>query len=449
MDFRTFIRIISTRWKIVVATLVACVLGAVAITVVQTRTYESSATILMSFSGAVTINELYEATQTSQQRLSSYAEIAGGREVAQRAIEQLGIGENPDDLVENTKVTYTPESMVFTLTVADSDRYRAAALAGAMADQFASMVPGLEQRPVDQPVPEARASVVERPTVPTKAVSPVPLRNIGLGVLAGVLLAIALAMVRERTDRSLRDRAQLEEVSELPTLALLPAVNVKNNARPRLGADPVFDEGIRLLRSRLIAGGQGHAVLVTGPADGEGSTTTALNLALSLSEIGNRVLLVEGDRRQAVLAHLLGVASQAGLAGVLAHVGAAEGAAHPTTYPNLSVVAASAPEGAGPQFGGPALPEALGKFSADYDWVIVDGPPAMATADAGLLSAAAGTTVVVARAGLTTGEEITAALENLRAAGGHIAGVVFNGAPVSRRVMAATRAYQAKVGGEA
>ena len=91
MDFRTFVRIIAFRWKIVVAAILACLVGAATITALQTKTYQASATILMSLSGAATVTEVYAATEASQQRLSSYAEIAGSRTVAQRAIDQLHV----------------------------------------------------------------------------------------------------------------------------------------------------------------------------------------------------------------------------------------------------------------------------------------------------------------------------------------------------------------------
>lgn len=76
MDVRTLVEIIRARWKIVIAAIAACLLGAMAITALQTKNYQSSATVLMSFSGATSISEFFEATQTSEQRLSSYAEIA-------------------------------------------------------------------------------------------------------------------------------------------------------------------------------------------------------------------------------------------------------------------------------------------------------------------------------------------------------------------------------------
>ncbi len=144
MDFRSLLRIIASRWKLVLVATVACVAGALVLTMVQTKSYQASSTILVSVSGAATVNDAYAATQAAQQRLSSYAEIAGGRTVAQRAIDQLGVPLSAEQLMASTKVSYTPESTLFHLTVTDADPQRAAALASAMARQFAEMIPSVD-----------------------------------------------------------------------------------------------------------------------------------------------------------------------------------------------------------------------------------------------------------------------------------------------------------------
>ncbi|WP_231382453.1 YveK family protein [Mycobacterium simiae] len=143
MDFRTFVRILAAHWKLSVTALLMCTVGAAAITALQTKHYQSSTTVLISFSGATDLTELYNGTLTAQERLSSYAQIAGGRTVAERAISQLQVPIKTDDLLSQTQVKYTAKSMLFTITVKDTDPNRAAALAGAMADQFAAIVPTL------------------------------------------------------------------------------------------------------------------------------------------------------------------------------------------------------------------------------------------------------------------------------------------------------------------
>src|ERR1700752_3901134 len=264
MNFRTFVRTLAQHWKLVAGAILACLVGAGALTAAQTKHSQASATILMSFSGVTSLNDVYNATEASQKLLSSYAAIASGYTVAQRAVDELHIPMNAAALAGETHATYTPDSMLFTITVNDTDPPRVAALAGAMADQFAAMVPtlgtgpgaqGTTQSPPSQTasgqpaLPVARATVVERPGVPTSPISPAPVRNIAVGLMGGVLLGVAAALTRDAIDRTIRFREQLEELSVLPTLAELPA---RRGSAPRFGTESSFDDAMRGLRTRLL-----------------------------------------------------------------------------------------------------------------------------------------------------------------------------------------------------
>lgn len=288
MDFRTFVRIIAAHWKLAVTALLMCTLGAAFVTAVQNKHYQSSATVLISFTGATDLNEVYSGTMAAQERLSSYAQIAGGRSVAERAVTQLQLSISPDEVLSQTQVKYTAKSLLFTISVKDTDPSRAAALAGAMADQFSALVPTLagNPRPADtiatptdapggpgplgplgptnKPFPIAHAKVVESPRISRVPVSPVPARNMAIGFIAGVLLAIAVALTREASDRTVRTREKLEELSGLPTLAELPG---KRGTAPKFGTDAAFDDAVRGLAARLrrAMGTGSRRVLLTAP----------------------------------------------------------------------------------------------------------------------------------------------------------------------------------------
>lgn len=514
MDFRTFVRILGTHWKLSVTALLVCTIGAAFVTALQTKHYQSSTTVLVSFSGATDLNEVYSGTEAAQERLSSYAQIAGGRIVAERAIRQLQLPLSVEDVLSQTQVKYTAKTVLFTISVKDTDPARAAALAGAIANQFGVIVPTLGANPAPnvvavpptpgarpevgettppagqpsdvpeppgpaepagsagpagpptpagppalagplgptgKPWPKARATVVEPPHIPRIPVSPVPMRNMLIGFIAGVLLAVAVALTREASDRSIRTREKLEEVSGLPTLAELPG---KRGRAPRFGTDTAFDDAVRGMRTRLLRamGPAARRVLVTGPFGGEGTTTTAMNLALALAEMGEDALLVEGDSRRHVIAGLLRVESGEGLAHALANPGNAAEAVKPTPISRVFILASrsarreSLPASA-------YLPEVidrtLDQLSSRFGRIVVDGPPVLATADAALLAGAVHATVLVVRARRTTADELKDAITALRAAGAEIVGTVLTDARQSLHIRAADRAYRSKASGAA
>ncbi|OBF49873.1 chain-length determining protein [Mycobacterium sp. 852002-53434_SCH5985345] len=485
MDFRTFVRTLLTHWKLALGALLACTIGAAAVTALQTKHYQSTATILISFPGATDLTELYNGTLTAQERLSSYAQIAGGRTVAERAVNQLQAPISADALVTQTQVKYTAKSQLFTITVKDTDPNRAAALAGAMADQFAALVPtlgattGPNGRPVPvtpgsrpdvgepnppaappseapgqpaaKPMPVARARVVEAPRVPDHPVTPVPVRNMAMGFVAGILLAIAVAVAREASDRTVRSREKLEQLSGLPTLAELPG---RRGNTPRFGVDSALDDAVRGLRARLLRamGSDARRVLVAAPFGGEGTTTTALNLSLALAEIGEDVLLVEGDTRRHVIAGLLRVESGEGLANALASPEIAAEAVKPTPIAKLFILASRSARRETPPCSA-FLPEVIDRVMLDlssrFDRIVVDGPPVLATPDSGLLAGAVSATVLVVRARRTTVDELNDALRALRSAGAQVVGTVLTDARPSLHIRAAAKTYRTKVGGPA
>lgn len=502
MDFRTFVRTLIQHWKLFAGAMLACLAGAAAVTAFQTKSYESSATLLISFSGETDLMQVYQGTQAAQERLSSYAAIAGGHAVAERAVAQFRLPITPDALANQTKVAFTPKSTLLTITVTDTDPKRTATLAKAVADEFSIMVGTLGadpkatvtpaaatptptsvapptvdgEQPTAQPLssdatiapseapvppaavsqtplalPKAKATIVEQPGVPDHPVKPVPVRNMAMGLVAGLLLGTGVALTRDAADRTVRDRQKLESLSGLPTLAELPG---SRGGAPRFGTDISFDDAVRGLRARLLRamGPDGSRVLLAAPFGGEGTTTTALNLSRAFAELGEDVLLVEGDTRRPVIAGLLKVESGEGLSNALSHPEIAREATKPTAIPKLFVLAARSvrretlpcsaylPE---------VLDTVLKDMSRTFDRMVVDGPPVLAAADSGLLGGALDATVLVVRAGRTTEDELADALTALRAAGANVVGTVLTDARIARHTKASARTYRAKVSGPA
>ena len=152
-----------------------------------------------------------------------------------------------DELISRTKITYTPESLMFGSPSAIGPE------GGGRADRrdgrsVRKVAPQMDQAGRGWAAgPSAIATVVERPTVPSDPFRPCCDRNLAQGWSRVCFWASPLALVRNATDRTVRTREALDRISGVPTLATLP------KEAARVADSPVFDEAVRSLRTRLLA----------------------------------------------------------------------------------------------------------------------------------------------------------------------------------------------------
>lgn len=188
-------------------------------------------------------------------------------------------------------------------------------------------------------------------------------------------------------------------------------------------------ESYRSLRTKLLhlQATQGvHSVVVTSAVPGEGKTVSALNLAISLVQLEQRVLLVDSDVRTAGLSGLLGIADQSGLADVLSGRARFPDVLHSTSIPRLYVVGAGELVGAAADlFAGSKWSEFIGECNESFDMVVVDSPPILGLADFELIHTACDGILLVVRALRTKRDTLTEISQHLE--GKKVLGVILNG----------------------
>ncbi len=183
-------------------------------------------------------------------------------------------------------------------------------------------------------------------------------------------------------------------------------------------------EQYRVLYQRLVRLAARRAmrvVAVTSASRGEGRTVTAANLALTASQEGRAVVLVEADLRKPALQALFGLAPRAGLVDVLD--GTAELSQAVARVGALSVLSAGEVRDAAAALRHPRAASVMESLRAAYDLVVLDAPPALAFSDGDRIAGAADAAVLVVRAGVTPRQVVRLALESL---GERAAGVVLN-----------------------
>ena len=185
------------------------------------------------------------------------------------------------------------------------------------------------------------------------------------------------------------------------------------------------------MRSWLLFSGdkakQPKLILVTSAVPTEGKSTVSSNLALTLALSGSRVLLIDADLRRAGLDQIFGVPNDLGFADVLEQRASASDIIQPTKTPNLWLLpAGSATMNPGELFLAPSCDIFLAKIRSQYDYIIFDSAPVLATDDTANLAPKINAVLFVVRADYTSARNAREALQQLRQRQATILGLVFN-----------------------
>jgi succinoglycan biosynthesis transport protein ExoP len=418
------------RWLISLA-LVLSASSAYAVSARQAPVYEATAKV---FIGPRTIepgdvSNALEELSFSREFIASYAELLRSRPIAERVVDKEDLPINPADLVRRVETRILPETRIIEVSYQDTDAKRAQTVVDALVGTF-----------VDEELPDfggragIRASVLEPALLPVEPISPKLLRDSLVGAALGVVLGIAVALLLEQLDTTLRSRRDVEDaLSPLPVLAAIP--RGRGNGKHRklfFHDDPKSpeSESVRILRTNvqfLSIEQPLRRILVTSPYAEDGKTTVAVNLAAGLAAAGTKTVLVETDLRRPVAHEYFGLPISPGLTEVLMGRATVEEAGRPTDVRNLAILPAGtlAPNPA-ELLGTGKMAGLMEELTENCDTVVLDTPPALAVADATVLAQLTDGVLLVLRAGRTHRQKAKEAKAMFERVGVRVLGVVLN-----------------------
>jgi tyrosine-protein kinase Etk/Wzc len=268
---------------------------------------------------------------------------------------------------------------------------------------------------------------------------------IGVAALAGLVLSVIVAFLRNALFGGLTDPDEIERYTGLPVLATVPYSELqdrlwrrsrrKNSRMPALlaqsnGSTPPI-ESLRSFRTVLqvaMRDSANNVVVFTGPVAGVGKSFLSANFAFIQAAVGKRILLIDADFRRGTLNKYFATSSENGLFEVLAGTVPLEAVTKRNIMNGVDFISTGKVTfDPSELLASEAFGECLQALAADYDIVIVDTAPVLSSSDAAVVGAHAAAVLVVVRSGMNTVGEIRETAKRLAQAGAPVAGVVFNG----------------------
>ncbi len=278
---------------------------------------------------------------------------------------------------------------------------------------------------------------VEQALPSTIPVRPKPLIDMAVGGIFGLLLASGFAFVTEYLDDTLRSPEEVSEILKLPVLGYIGDMDrpkMRDNKRrnlPYVLAQPrsPVTEAFRSLRANLEYVDLDEPVrtlVVTSSSLSEGKTTIATNLAIVMSQMGRKVILIDADLRRPRVHKALGISNVMGLSDVLRNHATIQEVAQPWGNTNLMVITSgSLPPNPAEVLSSDRMVNVMNDLKNVVDMVILDSPPSL-LADAAVLAARADGVLLVVQSNKTQMNQAMAMIEQLKRVGARVVGVALN-----------------------
>ncbi len=225
--------------------------------------------------------------------------------------------------------------------------------------------------------------------------------------------------------------------------------NVNNDkARNVISNDSRFAivEGYKIARTNLmfsLTANQSNCVAVTSWSKGEGKSTATVNLAISLSKMGKRTLLMDTDLRRPNLHNLMKLKNDTGLSDVIGQFVDFDQAVHRDVISCLDVLSSGAiPPNPSELLGSSIFEELINRVKQEYDYVIMDTPPIGVVADTLLLKNYVPGYVFVVRERVTSHGDIENALQSIKIADSKIIGFLKVGCDIKAKKGYKNRGYK-------
>jgi tyrosine-protein kinase Etk/Wzc len=320
-------------------------------------------------------------------------------------------------------------------------------------DLYAALLNTAQQLRLVKAGKVSNVRLIDTPMLPGEPASPDRPKIIGISIVVGLFLGVAIAFFRKMLNAGIDDPRKIEQMfSARVVYATIPhsqvqerfqnqsSLKLQSQPRPmlaRMAPGDIAIESLRSFRTALqfsMSHFKNNIVLITGPTRGLGKSFITANFSTIMAASGKRVLLIDADFRDGHLHDYFGVARKDGLSESITGSKPLTKTIHRGVFENLDFLSTgNLPPNPSEFLLHPNFDSLLKTVSSEYDFVMIDTPPILAASDTAIIGALVGAVFILARAGITNENEINESIKRLNQSGISPKGILFNDLKVRAR----------------
>jgi len=426
--------LLRRRWMSIVAVTVLALALAAALVLTTVPVYSAGARCFVSVAaGSEGSGSIFQGSQFALTRVQSYTEVVDSPDVLEPVIKRLGLPMTSAKLAESVSAVNPANTVLINISATAGTPAQAASIANAVASEFSGFIENLETARAGGQSP-VKVTVTGPAVAPTSPTSPLPRLAAALALLIGLGAGVMLALLRDKLDTSVRTAVDVRDLVGMTPLGLVPnEPQTKGRSLVMLDQQLGKGEAFRSIRTNLQfvdVDSPPRAVVITSANPAEGKTTTACNLAIALAQSGQRVCLIEADLRRPTFSGYLQIEGAVGLSNVLAQQMELDDALTIWGADGLTVLAGGTiPPDPSELLGSKRMRAVLDELKSRFEIVIIDAPPLLPVTDAAVLGQIADGVLLVVRSQKTKRDDVTEAVQRLRAASASLFGTVLTFVP--------------------
>ena len=413
MEIRDYLRMLRRGWLAILLITALFVGIAGAYLAVVPKRYDATTTLFISAANMQSIDDLQQGSQFAKGAAVTYAEVIDSVTVLGTVAVDLRPQRSVEELAGMVNVTVRPSTALIDIGVSGTDRERVATIANAVGRSAVEVLPRLERTRSGRSL--VKVQQIRQAVEPVRAASPNVKRTLALGLVVGLCVGLAVTIVAQTLDGRIRRVQEVRQLADVPLLGTLPRLRRRERRGLVVREKPSSEvgEAFRALRTSIsfLESKDRRSLLITAVANETDGAQVPANLAWTLAQTGQKVLLVDLDLRRSAVGDMFGLAARSGMSDVLAGQSRLVDVIRPTEHPCLSVVlSGTTPPSPSELLGRPAMASGVDWMERHYDHVIMHAPPLLSYTDATVVSVTVGGTLVTVAAGSTQAQHLTTAL---------------------------------------